>query len=266
MLPRRRGGIGAPDYVGVGTSLAGIPWWHETLLRHPGVQRRRASERSPNFFMPFCDEEFTDAHLREYHAQFPRSRGRIVGEWSPRYMLDFWTPSLLLRSAPDAKLLVLLSDPVVRYRKRLRAELKRRPPEQAAYFMAETPVRGQYASQLRHLWRYFDAERTLVLQYEACRRDPVAEYRRMLAFLDLSEDFNPFGRRRARVAGRVRKRLSRRERPEDVMWPDIEAALRADLEGEMRDLKSLVPALDLSLWPSFADLADPAPAAIPGGV
>jgi hypothetical protein len=35
------------------------------------------------------------------------------------------------------------------------------------------------------------------------------------------------------------------------LWPDLEAALRAELEGEIRDFKALVPELDLSLWPSF---------------
>lgn len=256
LLPRRRTGLGPPDYVGVGTQAAGIAWWHAILLKHPAVQRRRASERQPNFFMPFCDEEMTEAHVRDYHSQFPRSDGRIVGEWNPRYMLDFWTPPLLQQAAPEAKLLVLLSDPVARYRRRLRAELRQRPPEQAAYFMAETPIRGQYASQLKHLWHYYAPERTLVLQFELCRRDPVGQYARMLRFLELSEDYNPFGRMRARIAGRIRKKLRRRE-PRGELWPDIEHVLRADLEGEMRDLKTMVPDLDLSLWPSFSDLGEP---------
>lgn len=260
-LPSRvlpvRGPVGPPDYVGLGTSMSGAPWWHNVLLKHPDVERRPPTERALTFFAPFCDREFTDEHVAAYHARFPRRPGKMVGEWSQRYLLDFWTPPLLRRAAPDAKLLVIVSDPIARYRKRLWTEVKMRPADQVAYYMAETPIRGQYAHQLRHLWRYFPPEQTLVLQHERCRVDPVGEYRRTLRFLGLRDDFEPFTRVRARLGTALRRAVARRE-PRQDLWPELADALRAELEPDVLDLASLVPHLDLDLWPGFEGLRDSA--------
>lgn len=256
-LPRRRAGSGPPDYVGVGTLWAGAGWWHNVLLKHPDVEGGRWSERSLGFFVPFCDRAMTDADVRAYHDYFPRRPGRIAGEWSQRYMFDFWTPALLHRAAPDAKLLVLLTDPIERYRKRLGSELRKRPPEQAAYYMAETLARGRYATQLRSLWDFYAPERTLVLQYERCRQDPLAEYVRTLRFLGLRDDFEPFSRVRTRISTAARRVVTRRH-PRTELWPEVRDALRSELTREMLDLKRLVPDLDLDLWPGFEGLDTPA--------
>ena len=52
---------------------------------------------------------------RRYHAFFPRPVGGKAGEWTPRYMVDFWTPALLREAAPSAKILVMLRDPFERF-------------------------------------------------------------------------------------------------------------------------------------------------------
>ena len=68
-----------------------------------------------------------------YHQQFPRPVDRIAGEWTPRYMYDFWTPPLLARAAPEAKMLVLLRDPIERFRSGFSlGTSKRQKPNQAA--------------------------------------------------------------------------------------------------------------------------------------
>ena len=46
------------------------------------------------------------------------------------------------------------------------------------------------------------------------------------------------------------------------LWPDIEIPLLAELERDVAELKTLVPELDLSLWPSFAHLAASTPDAV----
>ena len=35
------------------------------------------------------------------------------------------------------------------------------------------------------------------------------------------------------------------------LWPDIEASLHSDLDGEVAALLELVPEIDLELWPNF---------------
>ena len=58
--------------------------------------------------------------------------------------------------------------------------------------MTDVADRRRHAAQLDRLHRFFDPAQILVLQYERCRADPVAEYRRTLAFLGVRDTaFHP---------------------------------------------------------------------------
>jgi hypothetical protein len=279
---------GAPDFIGIGTHLSGSDWWFDKLAEHPRITGPTGGEGSLGFFEPFCGHELADDDVDAYHARFPRRPGEIAGEWTPRYLFDAWTLPLLRRAAPEARLLVLLRDPIERYRLSLGYRLGERRPPDEVIIMAEAVHRGRYASQLRALTAFFDPERVLVLQTERCQLDPLGEYARTLRFLGLDDDFVPRTlRRRARgktgpilPVAVLRKlglpeqvnldwlrRLRGRVVPVDVeLWPDLVASLRTELTPEVEALRELVPDLDLSLWPFFADLAPagaPAPARAP---
>jgi hypothetical protein len=241
---------GPPDFVGVGALNSGARWWHDLLLQHPGVERRRRGKRELRFFEQFCTRQMTEADVAAYHSHFPRRFGGLTGEWTPRYMYDSWTPLLLRRAAPEARLLVLVSDPIGLYTSRL------------GLCRSDAAGRARFAFQLNCLLKQFDRSNVLVQQYERCRLDPQGEYERMLHFLGL-DDFRlslagrgfPGLYRRARgLASRARRRLRRGAPGTVVLWPDLEQALLVALEPEVRELKRLVPELDLGLWPRFAHL------------
>ena len=262
-----------PDFVGVGAVGSGTRWWHSLLLAHPEIARPRARRRALHFFDRFCAAELTDADIAAYHDHFPRRDGTITGEWTGRYMFDAWTPPLLRRAAPDARLLVMLSDPIERYRA-IFSERLAKHPEGETFYMADVVDRRSFGAQVARLQRFFDPERILVLQFERCRRDPVGQYRRTLEFLGVRDTgFVP--RRLAgggdaggpprpvaallRMAGRRRvgERLAGRPlagAPQAPLWPDLEAALHTALDGDVELLRGMVPELDVSLWPNFAHL------------
>ena len=162
----------------------------------------------------------SDEDVASYHALFPNEPGKITGEWTPRYMFDFWTPRLLQRAAPDAKILVLLRDPIERYRSGVPHQATFTPKRGDAAIAADAALRGCYATQLRRVLAHFDPEQVLVLQYERCALEPLEEYARTLRFLGVRDDFVP-----RRLRG---------------------PAIRAE---------ALAPGVDLSLWPNFAHLA-----------
>ncbi len=257
---------GPPDFVGVGTAYAGAGWWHDLLLMHPQIRApggEAASLEDPkalHFFDELCRREMTGDDIARYHAFFAREEGTIVGEWTPRYMHDPWTPFLLRRAAPGAKLLVMLGDPVERYRERLARARLRAESEAEQLYMAHALSRGRYALQLERLWAVFDREQTLVLQHERCRADPRPEYARTLRFLGVRDHHVPLRLRtdlrpRARAVGALRRAGVLKPPPRAELWPDIEQTLHAELDGEVRRLTSLVPEIDLRLWPNFAHLA-----------
>lgn len=178
--------IAPPDFVGIGTARAGTTWWDRLIHAHPGVARAEGAPKEVHFFDRFWTGECTDEDIAAYHAFFPRPAGSLAGEWTPGYLADPWVPRLLRRAAPSARLLVLLRDPVERYRSERAtagagstAGLTPRAAANAAY------QRGVYADQLLRLWRVYPREQVLVLQLERCVRDPDGQLRRTFAFLGL---------------------------------------------------------------------------------
>jgi hypothetical protein len=248
----------------------------EMLLEHPDIVGPDAPEPALHFFDGFCAREMTDEDVAAYHARFGRRARAVAGEWTARYMFDQWTPPLIARAAPEAKLLVLVSDPVERYRARLdwiRKVAAAAPDEElyVADYLTDAARRGRYAAQLRALHAFVGPERILVQQLERCQADPVAEYRRTLRFLGVSEDHVPRRLRRSGptwpvralhalgvpegALGRARRAVLRRPEPPPpaVLWPDVEASLREELAEDVAALPALAPHVDLSLWPSFHD-------------
>ena len=236
----------SPDYIGVGVMGAPAAEWHDRLLRHPAIRGPAGRRRDLRFFTEFCRRPMTDEDVADYHGRFRPRAGQIAGEWSPGYLHEPWTPALLARAAPQAKLLVLVRDPFAQYRDRLAEARRALSPEEAHHFVVDTIGRLRHASQLRALHAFVAPERVLVLQHERCEGDPDGEYRRTLRFLGVEERPAPEPRRRL---------LSRRRRVEPAsLWPAIEATLHAELDAEVAALAELVPELDLSLWPEFARL------------
>jgi hypothetical protein len=257
---------GPPDFVGVGALGSGTRWWHSLLLAHPEIAAPAARRRALHFFDRFCAQEMTGADVAAYHELFPRPPGVLCGEWTGRYMFDAWTPPLLRRAAPEAKLLVMLSDPVERYRAVFTDRMAKRGEGDRLY-MADVVDRRSFGAQLARLRRFYDPERILVLQFERCRRDPAGQYRRTLEFVGVRDSAFTPRRLGAWSAGgllgrvvprRVGERLAGRpvaEREPVPLWPDLEAALHTALDPDVEALAAMVPELELGLWPNFAHLA-----------
>jgi Sulfotransferase domain len=241
--------VGPPDFVGVGAQRSGTSWWYRLLSDHPGIH---AAAKELHFFDRYFDREFSDADVLAYHRLFRRPGGQLVGEWSPRYMSDFWTPALLQRAAPDARILVLLRDPMRRYQSGVSHEMnrflrgvRRGPRRQHAASMCANDAlsRSLYGRQLRWLLEQFDREQVLVLQYERCAADPAGELRRTYEFLGLDavDHLPPF------VAERPTP-----PHPQIVPGDAVTRPAVRLIRRDMSELKRLIPELDLELWPSCA--------------
>ena len=179
----------------------------------------------------------------------------MIGEWSPEYLHHFWAPAMLRKAAPEARILVLLRDPLQRFQSGLRLELaivKRTVrPGRRSYFGAmsanESLSRSLYSRQLEALLEQFDRSQVLVLQFERCVQDPAAELRRTYEFLGVDPvDHVPDG---------LMEQVGGAHPPIQPTDTVAEAARRMIL-GDAARLKALVPEIDLDLWPSCRD-SDP---------
>jgi hypothetical protein len=230
--------VGPPDFVGVGVMKAGTSWWYRLLVDHPAVADVVGRPKELHFFDGFALQGFTAEDIARYQQYFPRPPGTIVGEWTPRYLHDFWTPPLLATAAPGAKFLVVLRDPVERFLSALTHEMSR-GGQLNLRLLNEHFGRGQYVDQLRRLWSFVPRERTLVLQYERCAEAPEAELARTYAFLGLDPSHLP-----ARLREPVNPTRFDKASVDELALGDIAVAYTSEHD----ELASLCPTLDLDLW------------------
>ena len=239
---------GPPDFVGIGAQRAGSTWWHRTAIEpHPAVAPAQIKE--VHYFDRFWNGRVPDEFASEYHRFFPRPEGTIAGEWTPRYIYDHWSLRLLREAAPEARILVILRDPVERFRSGL-AMMQRRGTRGRGRIMDEIAgavSRGAYADQLLRVFDLFPRERVLILQYERCMAEPVEQMNRTHRFLGL-ERFE-----------QAPDTLVARKRP-PLPKPELPAATRAEvtarLHPDVERLAALCPEIDVALWPNFRDLGD----------
>ena len=235
---------GPPDFVGVGAQRSGSTWWYGLVTAHPQVSVVPGTRQELHYFDGFWHDGFTDEDARRYQRYFPRPAGTITGEWTPRYMYDALSPRLLAAAAPDARVLVILRDPVERYRAQCAKHPAASAPGSAAglHMAADALARGLYVPQLRRLLRFFPKEQVRILQFEACVAATEPNVQETYRFLGLDPDFLP-----DLVAW-----SDEAAEPPVSLSPALEADLTATYRDELPSLLALVPELDLALWPSAA--------------
>jgi len=242
-------GTGPPDFVGVGAQRAGTTRWFDLIVTHPEIAPPAATRKELHYFDRFHAGGFNTAQAEAYHEYFPRPERQLTGEWTPAYLAAPWAPAMLAAAAPEARLLVLLRDPIERYLSGLRRHQRVALATQAplnAMAPLEAFMRGLYAAQLAHLLKHFDRSRVLVLQYERCVREPLEELRRTFAFLGVCDtEFEP----PALEAHPNRQP----EKPE--LHPDARQALVEAYSDDVSQLMGGFSEIEVGLWANFAHLA-----------
>ena len=245
---------GPPDFVGIGAQRCGTSWWYAGAIRaHPQVVETEGRRKELGFFDRYWAEDPPPDYAERYARFFPRPEGAVTGEWTPRYLPDAWTLPLLARAAPEARILIMLRDPIARYRSAIAQGIERQrkrgqyPPTIA--IVGEAIGRSAYGDQVRRALEIFGRERVLVLQFERCVAEPLAEMQRTHRFLGIE----PLGE----LTPRLSNRLNREDKPAGAENPELPGTLRAELRELLRDdvrrLAALCPEIDLALWPNFSD-------------
>ncbi len=234
--------VGPPDFVGVGVQKAGTTWWYRLISQHPGVYHHEGFHKERHYFGRFCVSEFTDDDAREYQQWFPRPPGQLCGEWTPDYLHQHWVAPMLASSAPSAKLLVVLRDPVERFRSGLDHH-RSRGEALTPTLVSDAFARGLYVEQLDRLETVFPHEQVLVLQYEACVEEPARFLAKTYEFLGLDDSFG---------SSDTHNRVNR-TKVEPVQLAKRTRDQLAELyQDDLQRLSTARPELELDRWPSYA--------------
>jgi hypothetical protein len=199
-----------PDFLVLGAQKAGTTALYEYLRRHPQITGPSWKEVS-----------FFDRHWARgeswYRGNFPnvaRTRGKHVGEASPSYVFHPLAPRRVQEVVPEARLIVLVRNPVDRalsqynhevalgreplpFEEALDAEEERLRGEQERmaadprYFSREWwshtyKARGRYAEQLERWLAVFPRAQLLVLPSDDLGSDPARAHAQVLEFLRAS--------------------------------------------------------------------------------
>lgn len=231
---------GPPEFVGIGVQKAGTSWWYRLIVIHPGVSVHPSIHKERHFFTRFGTHTFGSAEVAAYHEWFPRRVGTITGEWTPDYFNCPWAPPLVRQAAPDAKLLVILRDPLQRFVSNL-AYRGQDAGDHIGAKLVQALRRSLYAEDLRRWQSYFPVDQLLVLQYEMCASQPGEQLARTYEFLGLDPSFRP---------PNLRSRINMTERTKIELPPDARRRLEEIVAPDAAELAKLEPSIDLSLWPS----------------
>ena len=123
------------------------------------------------------------AAVATYASWFPAPACVIhAGEWTPDYLVHCWLGPMLQQMAPAAKVVVMLRDPVERYRRRGQPRMT---PHGVPHAVESSELfTGRYAEHLARIEPFVDDDdRLLVLQYERCALEPESELARTFEFL-----------------------------------------------------------------------------------
>lgn len=225
-----------PDFVIIGAMKCGTTSLYRHLEQHPQIAPARRKE--VHYF-----DWYYDKGESWYRGQFPMvsrlstsggSAQRVVtGEASPYYLFHPHAPGRLKQLLPEARLIVLLRNPVdrawshyhhVRKRNgeslsfeealeaepgRLEGELQRLRTDPSyrsyEYQKHSYQARGVYADGLQSWMELFDRSRFLILRSEDFFADPPAAYRQTLDFLALAP--HDLGRYENFLAGSYTSRM-----------------------------------------------------------
>ncbi len=205
-----------PDYAIIGTQRGGTTSLFRYLERHP-LHVSPSVRKETHFF----DRNF-DKGENWYRSHFPTQRGRrtierrlgspvVLGEATPGYLAHPAAPRRMAAVAPDAKLVLLLRNPVDRaysqycwdakrgrttlsFRDAVRRELAsngRQAGAASTDLSAKDAVapgyvsRGHYAVQLQRWLLFFDRDQMLIIASEDFFAQPQRTLLRVQVFLGL---------------------------------------------------------------------------------
>lgn len=206
MSPRER-----PAFLIAGAQKAGTTYLYQELCAHPHVLPALTKE------IHYFDSHY-ERGLSWYLGFFPSASklamGRISGEASPDYLVHPLAAQRIARDLPDAKVIILLRDPVKRafsqflherrlgYEpvssfqealaledERLAGEVERseREPSYVSYALSHHSyrLRGCYLPQVQRFYEALGPERLMILRSENLYADPIESNVKVQQFLGL---------------------------------------------------------------------------------
>jgi Sulfotransferase family len=206
--------VALPDFLVIGAPKAGTTALHAALAQHPGLYMSVIKE--PKHFLtdgppptrggPGDAQTYREHVWRreDYEALFDGAPdGTLRGESTPLYMYDPDAMRRIREAVPDARLIVVIRDPVERAHSNWThlwsaglepegdfvqacAEEQRRIDAGWASFWHYVGL-GRYGEQLEHVFSLFPREQVLVIRYRQLVDEPAKTLDEIFGFLGVEQ-------------------------------------------------------------------------------
>jgi len=165
----------SPAWLGIGAQRSGTTWFTDLLTQHPEVGLGTNGRKEQQLLHKVADGREPES---AYLDLFPDD-GIRRGEWTPQSMRHASAPAAAARLVPEAPILVLLRDPVERFRSAMRLHATRLAASGRSSWPYPVPITvqtftGFYADQLAAWAHHVGRDRIRVMVYETVRADPQA--------------------------------------------------------------------------------------------
>lgn len=198
-----------PNFFIVGAAKCGTTSLYAELYKHPQVFLPEMKE--PNFFAsaappPGIDAKDCASDFAGYQRLYRGSENfAAVGDASPSYLWDEPSAERIHKVCPQARIIIILRDPVMRAHSAYLMNLLRGAEPASASFLealrrdaarqekgwwvARLYVElGLYHDQVRRFFDVFGREQTHILFFDDLTNDPVAAYRGIAHHLGITPD------------------------------------------------------------------------------
>ncbi len=193
-----------PNFFIVGAARSGTTSLYEYLGRVPSVYMPTVKE--PHYFAPSVPENnhisrFVTHDKTKYLSLYKDVKEeQAIGEASPSYLLDVDSPKAIHSIVPDARIIMILRDPIERafshYLMNVRERWETLPFYDAiqkdynrshkGYFVSHLYVEtGFYSTQVEQYLKTFGPSRVKILIFEEFIKDTEAAVKEVLKFLGL---------------------------------------------------------------------------------
>ena len=223
-----------PNFILIGVQKAGTSAVAKSLGEHPEIFMSPMKEPGffdfyglhPNFCGPKDKEayQYSKIHLQEYCQLFHSVTNEIaIGEATTWYLQSEKAPFTIKRHIPNAKLIVILRNPVDRaYSAFMHATRDNREPLQdfkEAFnlesirvtqnwgYMWRYKSMGLYSMALKRYLSVFDKNQIKIFLYEDLCNQPQIIYRDIFNFLGVNNDFVPYYDARYNISGVPKSRV-----------------------------------------------------------
>jgi len=182
--------VALPDFIGVGAQRAATSWMYQCLMRHPEV------------FMPRKEIHFFNRQWERgaswYAEHFERAPDTAIacGEFTPNYLADRTAINRIAKLCPDAKLIVILREPIARAFSAYNLYVSHGRFDGVTFEQAMTRDSnlvkdGLYGEHLTHLFEHFPRDQVKVFFHEDVEQQPERVLHDLYEWIGVDSMFRP---------------------------------------------------------------------------